>query len=90
MLKCPMHLFYIKEIAEVFPDAKIIWTHRHPISAVPSMCSLIKAFHKFYYDPDGRNDNELGKKINEFTQKMLSQAPQDIKKSGLDNKPLYI
>jgi hypothetical protein len=25
VLKCPIHLFYIKEIAEVFPDAKIVW-----------------------------------------------------------------
>lgn len=25
MLKCPIHLFYIKEIAAVFPDAKIVW-----------------------------------------------------------------
>jgi hypothetical protein len=24
-LKCPIHLFYVKEIAEVFPDAKIVW-----------------------------------------------------------------
>ncbi len=25
MLKCPIHLFYIKEIANVFPDAKLVW-----------------------------------------------------------------
>lgn len=25
VLKCPIHLFYIKEIAQVFPDAKIVW-----------------------------------------------------------------
>jgi hypothetical protein len=25
MLKCPIHLFYTKEIARVFPDAKIVW-----------------------------------------------------------------
>jgi len=25
MLKCPIHLFYIKEIKAVFPDAKLIW-----------------------------------------------------------------
>ncbi len=43
MLKCPIHVFYTKEIAQVFPDAKLIWTHRHPISAVPSMCSLLKS-----------------------------------------------
>lgn len=45
MLKCPIHLFYPKELGKVFPDAKLIWNHRHPVSAVPSLCSLLKAFH---------------------------------------------
>lgn len=25
VVKCPLHLFYIQEIAKVFPDAKLIW-----------------------------------------------------------------
>jgi hypothetical protein len=25
VLKCPLHIFYLKQIAEVFPDAKIVW-----------------------------------------------------------------
>lgn len=25
MLKCPIHLYYTKEIARIFPDAKLIW-----------------------------------------------------------------
>jgi hypothetical protein len=25
VLKCPLHLFYVKEIAKVFPDAKLVW-----------------------------------------------------------------
>ena len=25
MLKCPLHCFFIREIMEVFPDAKLIW-----------------------------------------------------------------
>ena len=45
MLKCPIHMFYPKQLAKAFPDAKLIWNHRHPVSAVPSLCSLLKAFH---------------------------------------------
>ena len=86
MLKCPMHLFYIKELAKVFPDAKIIWTHRHPVSAVPSMCSLIKAFHKFYYESAGRDDAKLGRSISDISAKMLQEAPDDIESCGLDKK----
>jgi hypothetical protein len=25
VLKCPLHIFYIKELAKVFPDAKLVW-----------------------------------------------------------------
>jgi hypothetical protein len=25
VLKCPLHIMYLKEIAQVFPDAKIVW-----------------------------------------------------------------
>jgi hypothetical protein len=25
MMKCPLHCYFIKEIIEVFPDAKLIW-----------------------------------------------------------------
>lgn len=63
MLKCPVHLFYPTEIASAFPDAKLIWTHRHPISAVPSMCSLLKSIHQMYYEKDCRDDVALGRSI---------------------------
>jgi hypothetical protein len=83
MLKCPVHLFYVKEIAKVFPDAKIVWTHRHPISAVPSMCSLLKSLHQLYYENEGRDDSELGKTLLKVSEDLLKQAPQDIIDSKL-------
>ena len=83
MLKCPVHLFYPKEIATAFPDAKLIWTHRHPISAVPSMCSLLKSFHKLYYEEEGRDDAALGKTLLRVSEDLLTQAPKDIKDCGL-------
>lgn len=85
MLKCPAHLFYPKQIAAVFPDAKLIWNHRHPVSAVPSLCSLLKAFHQLYYEPECRDEFELGKKIKYVSEKMLLQAPKDIEASGLES-----
>jgi len=85
MLKCPAHLFYPKQIASVFPDAKLIWNHRHPVSAVPSLCSLLKAFHQLYYEPECRDECELGKKIKYVSEKLLMQAPKDIEESGLES-----
>jgi hypothetical protein len=83
MLKCPIHLFFIKQIAKVFPDAQLIWTHRHPVSAVPSLCSLIKAFHSVYYEPECCDKNNLGKIIAEGTGSALKSASRDIAESKL-------
>ena len=83
MLKCPVHLFYPTEIASAFPDAKLIWTHRHPISAVPSMCSLLKSIHQMYYETECRDDHALGRNILRVSEDLLVQAPLDIKDSRL-------
>jgi hypothetical protein len=83
-LKCPLHLFYVKEIAAAFPDAKLIWTHRHPVSAVPSLCSLLKAFHSIYYEKEGRDDSSLGHNTRDVSAKFLLKTPKDIEESGLD------
>ncbi len=83
MLKCPIHLYYPKEIGEVFPDAKLIWTHRHPVSAVPSFCSLIQSLHKLYYEEDCKDDKLLGRKMLEVSEQMLNSAPKRIEESKL-------
>jgi len=84
MLKCPIHLFYPKEVGAIFPDAKLIWNHRHPVSAVPSLCSLLKAFHMLYYEPECRDDAELGRVLKIVSENVLEQTPKDIAASGLD------
>ena len=40
VLKSPHHLGFIDKMIAVFPDAKIIQTHRDPIKTVPSFCSM--------------------------------------------------
>ena len=40
VLKSPHHLGYLDALLAVFPDAKIIQTHRHPMQTVPSFCSM--------------------------------------------------
>ncbi|KAJ1432312.1 P-loop containing nucleoside triphosphate hydrolase protein [Ochromonadaceae sp. CCMP2298] len=83
-LKCPIHIFYPKEIAAAFPDAKLIWTHRHPQSAVPSMCSLVKAVHQVYYEKDCKDDAALGRAICDISAEHLLKTPANIEASKLD------
>ena len=40
VLKSPHHLGFIDKFLEVFPDSKVIQTHRDPLKTVPSFCSM--------------------------------------------------
>lgn len=39
-LKNPPDLFGLQAMAEAFPDALFVWTHRDPAQSIPSVCSL--------------------------------------------------
>lgn len=52
LLKSPVHLIRLKEIFEVYPDAKIIMTHRHPNKVVASAASLISSVRSLYSDDE--------------------------------------
>jgi hypothetical protein len=41
LLKNPSHLFSLDALFAVFPDAHVVITHRDPLRAVPSVCSLL-------------------------------------------------
>jgi len=40
-LRTPEHLFAMDAIDAVYPDAQFIMTHRDPVKALPSLCSLM-------------------------------------------------
>ena len=40
VLKSPHHLGFIDKLLKVFPDSKVIQTHRDPLKTVPSFCSM--------------------------------------------------
>ena len=48
LLKTPHHLHYPHALAKVFPRAKVVQTHRHPLDVIPSygsmMCALAAPF----------------------------------------------
>ena len=52
LLKSPVHLMRLPEIFEVYPDARIIMTHRHPGEVVPSVTSLISSLRFLYSDDE--------------------------------------
>jgi hypothetical protein len=41
VLKTPHHLEWLEVLLGVFPNAKVIWTHRDPKTTVASFCSMV-------------------------------------------------
>lgn len=41
-LKMPSHCLWIDAILAVYPDARLVWTHRDPLTALGSFCSLLR------------------------------------------------
>lgn len=44
-LKMPSHALYLETLLKVYPDARLIWTHRDPYTATGSFCSLVSLGH---------------------------------------------
>eukprot|EP00475_Leptophrys_vorax_P021384 TRINITY_DN2910_c0_g2_i1.p2 TRINITY_DN2910_c0_g2~~TRINITY_DN2910_c0_g2_i1.p2 ORF type:complete len:658 (+),score=-3.35 TRINITY_DN2910_c0_g2_i1:169-2142(+) len=55
LLKSPEHLFSVRSLLKVFPDARLIFTHRDPLKVVSSAHSLMRSFRTITSD-DVRND----------------------------------
>jgi hypothetical protein len=45
-LKQPSHGLWIETLLKVYPDARLVWTHRDPLTATGSFCSLMKLSHR--------------------------------------------
>lgn len=50
LLKSPVHLMRLPELFEVYPDAKVIMTHRDPVNVVTSTASLMVSVRSLYSD----------------------------------------
>lgn len=60
-LKAPVHLEFIDPLLTVFPDARVIVTHRDPAKSVASNCLMLEAYqHKYVDDID---PIELGREV---------------------------
>ncbi|QGQ18364.1 sulfotransferase [Cellulomonas sp. JZ18] len=46
ILKSPGHVSHLAAIAEVFPGARFVWTHRDPVEVVASYCSLVESLSR--------------------------------------------
>jgi hypothetical protein len=51
-LKTPVHMLSLDALAESYPDARFLWTHRDPAAVLGSVCSLISYTRSWVSDRD--------------------------------------
>jgi hypothetical protein len=78
LLKTPVHMMRLKELFEVYPDAKIIMTHRHPENVVASTASLISSVRSLYSDHEDpvRTGHEQAKLWSQYFTRFLESRKQ--------------
>jgi hypothetical protein len=54
LLKAPEHMIAPEALLEIFPDARVIITHRDPIEVLPSICSMHYTIQKLAIDAPDR------------------------------------
>lgn len=60
VLKNPGHLHCLDELLAVYPDALVVWTHRDPVTSVPSICSVLENLAPGMAEPHRRPALGLG------------------------------
>lgn len=75
VLKAPAHLFAINALLAVYPDARIIQTHRDPVQVIPSLASLVYTLRSAFSDEVDRA--AVGAEIIRHWSQALDQATRD-------------
>jgi len=51
VLKCPLYFGLEPVLRSVFPDVRLVMTHRHPQATMPSSLRLLECFHQPFTEP---------------------------------------
>lgn len=71
-LKSPHHQLDLESLVSVYPDARMVWTHRDPVRVVASVCSLGACLSSTFTDADHRSS--IGAHWLEFVATMADRA----------------
>lgn len=96
VLKTPGHLIATDAVLETFPNAKIVMTHRDPVSTVPSYCSMMYTLYQMGADVDRESvgafwEKRLAEWLNLFMG-VREKAPRsnfiDVRYTALTKTPI--
>lgn len=80
VLKAPSHLFALKALAQVYPDSRIVMTHRDPLKVLPSCASFTEVLRGAFTDCLDRK--KVGVEIARHWQKGAHHAMEFCQSNG--------
>jgi len=96
-LKMPSHSLWLETLLKVYPDARLVWTHRDPLTALGSFCSIIALSHRAFTagaTPEWIGENclwqaqEHANRIMDFRDKFGEDRIVDVHYADLTNNPV--
>ncbi len=72
LLKAPFHLYGLEWLLKVYPDARIIQTHRNPFKVLPSIASFFAILRSLFYDDI--DPLAIGEEMLDFTEKFVNNG----------------
>jgi len=81
-LKNPWHPLFLQDLTQVYPDARLVMTHRDPVEVVASACSLVK--HVRQTISDEVDLHLLGQQLLETFLLMIERTLEFKKQHGWD------
>lgn len=96
-LKMPSHALYLETLTKIYPDARLVWTHRDPLTATGSFCSLMALSQRGSLgrtDPDWLGKNypwqavQHANKIMDFREKHGEDRIADVHYADLMRRPI--
>lgn len=87
VLKGPYHLGYLDALTAVFPDAKLVHTHRDPVETIPSIASFHYALWQM--GTDGADPAYLGRQSKNRFVWALGRA-MEARDAGLESRCLDV
>lgn len=84
LVKAPAYLFQTARLAKQYPNAKFLMTHRDPVRALPSACSVVRDAQQNALPNSAQDPSALGRDLLEHFAEGTQRAIADRRELGED------
>ena len=78
LLRCSSCLPHMPELCEAFPDATLVWCHRHPVESIASACRLYERLMLWVMEPKSVNRYAIGEAVLTYSRCALDKAMDQL------------